>query len=133
MALINWSDALSTGDDAIDADHQKLVSYMNELHAALSRGKGKDVLGPLLDKLVDYTRQHFSREEGMWAKAHYPQLDVHKRQHAELLAQVDDFKKKFDAGTMLLTLEVMTFLSNWLRRHIIGSDVVAARTCRGVA
>ncbi len=133
MALIAWNDALVTGNEAIDADHKKLVSYVNDLHTALQQGKGKQVIGPILQNLVTYTRQHFAREEAFWTKARYPQLDVHKRQHAELLAKVDDFKKKFDSGAVLLTLEVMNFLSGWLTKHILGSDVVAAKACRSMA
>ena len=69
----------------------------------------------------------------MWAAWKYPQLVVHKRQHAELLATVDEFKKQYDSGKLFLTLEVMDFLSDWLTKHIRGSDVVAAKACRPVA
>jgi len=130
MAFVEWSNALVTGHAEIDADHKKLVSYVNELHEALSKGKGKDVLGPILDKLIVYTRHHFAREEEVWTAAKYPQLVPHRKQHAELLAAVDDFKKQYDAGKILLTLEVMNFLGNWLTKHILGSDIVAAKACR---
>jgi len=129
MAFVQWNDALVTGHAEIDADHKKLVSYVNELHEALSKGKGKDVLGPILDKLIVYTRQHFAREEMVWAAGRYPQLATHKKQHADLLATVDDFKKQYDTGKILLTLEVMDFLGDWLTKHILGSDVVAAKVC----
>ena len=130
MAFIQWNDALVTGHAEIDADHKKLVSYVNDLHEALSKGKGKDVLGPILDKLIVYTRQHFAREETVWAAGKYPHLATHKKQHADLLATVDDFKQQYDTGKLLLTLEVMDFLRDWLTKHILGSDIVAAKVCR---
>ena len=133
MAFVEWNDALVTGNAEIDADHKKLVSYVNELHEALSNGKGKDVLGQILGKLIVYTRQHFAREEAFWTAHEYPQLTVHKQQHARLLAMVDDFKKQYDTGKLLLTLEVMDFLADWLTKHILGSDVVAAKVCRAAA
>jgi hemerythrin len=133
MALVEWNDTLVTGDAVIDADHKKLVSYVNDLHEGLIKGKGKDTLGPILDKLILYTRQQFAREEGFWTAQKYPQVAVHKKQHANLLATVDDFKKQYDGGKLLLTLQVMDFLSDWLTKHIRGSDIVAARACRAVA
>jgi hemerythrin len=133
MALIKWNSALATGDASIDAGHKQLITYMNDMHAALARGKSKHAIGQILETLVVCTRQHLAAEEAVWATSHYLHLEVHKRQHAELLAGLDDLKQEFDAGAGLPTPEVMEFLSRWLMRHILGSDVVAARTCRTMA
>ena len=45
MALVEWNGSLVTGDPTIDADHKRLVSYVNELHAALIVGKARSYLG----------------------------------------------------------------------------------------
>lgn len=129
MALIVWNESLVTGNAGIDDDHKRLVSCVNELHEALAKGKGKESLGLILDRLITYTQQHFTREETIWTTAHYPELATHKQQHADLLARVGKFKKQFEAGQVLLTLQVMDFLSMWLQKHILGSDMTAARAC----
>ena len=38
---------------------------MNDLHAAMMKGQAQSLTGPLLQKLVDYTRTHFEDEEAM--------------------------------------------------------------------
>jgi hemerythrin-like metal-binding protein len=130
MAFVEWTETLSVGDAGIDEDHQKLVSYVNELHGAMGKGKGKEVLGPILAKLVQYTHQHFSREEAVWAKGSYLRLAEHKRQHEDLLKKVDDFTERFSRGDALLTLELLNFLRDWLVTHIQQSDQAAARSLR---
>jgi len=103
-----------------------LMQYINEMHAAMSSGKGKDMLGAILEKLVKYTHEHFAREEIIWKEGHYVDLERHKQQHAELLHTVADFKTKYDKGAAVITLEVMQFLRDWLTNHIMKVDKAAA-------
>ncbi|MCC6132451.1 MAG: hemerythrin, partial [Acidobacteria bacterium] len=55
MSLITWSDELSVGVSAFDNQHKRLVALINELHDAMSAGKGSKVLGKILSELADYT------------------------------------------------------------------------------
>jgi hemerythrin len=131
MAFVEWSDAkFSVGIANVDADHKKLAQYVNDLHAALTAGKANDVLGPLLAKLAAYTQEHFSREEGVWATGKYANLAAHKKEHADLLAKVADFKGKFEAGNAFVTFDVMNFLRDWLINHIQKSDMGAAKAIK---
>lgn len=122
MSLINWNNSLSAGVGFIDDDHHRLVEMVNQLHDAMKVGHGKDVLGGLLDGLVEYTRSHFRREEDAMLRHRYPDSAAHKHEHEDLLTKVMDFKRKFASGEVSLTVEVMGFLSNWLGTHIMGSD-----------
>jgi len=124
--FIEWNDNMSVGNPAIDRDHKMLVQYVNEMHAAMATGKGKDLLGVILGKLVKYTQEHFGREEIIWKAGHYVDFNKHKQQHVDLLHTVADFKKKFDSGSVALTLDVMNFLRDWLTNHILKSDKEAA-------
>jgi hemerythrin-like metal-binding protein len=133
MAFVEWDARFATGNAAIDTDHKKLMSYVNELHEALSRGKGRDVLASILDKLAAYTADHFGREEAFWTARKYPHLAAHKKLHADLLATVADFRTQYGNRTVTLTLSVMDFLRDWLLKHILEQDVVAARECAALA
>jgi hemerythrin-like metal-binding protein len=120
--LFPWTKALETGHAAIDREHQQLLSYLNELAAAMSAGKGRAMLGDLLDKLVAYTQEHFAHEELLMAARKYPESATHKSQHVELTKTVLDFARKFKGGQPVNAPEVMNFLKDWLRSHIGGSD-----------
>ena len=120
--MFEWKPGYSVQIPEIDAQHQRLFALAASLHAAMMQGKGKTVLEKSLAQLVDYTKVHFATEEQFMAKYGYPEAAAHKAQHDQLTAQVLDLQKKFRAGNSTLTVELMTFLENWLQRHIAGSD-----------
>jgi hemerythrin len=122
MPLIQWNDSLSVGVTEIDKQHQKLVQMLNDLHEAMRQAKGSSVLGPLVKELIDYAGTHFKTEERYFTRFAYPDADAHKKQHADFVAEVLAFKSRFDANAVGLSMDVMTFLSNWLQSHIKGED-----------
>ena len=122
MALINWNDSLSVKVEEIDQQHKKLIAMINELNDAMRAGKGKDVLGKIVDSLISYTATHFKTEEKYFAQFGYPDTDNHKQEHVAFVKKVTDFKDGFEKKKLSLTIEVMDFLSDWLKNHIMGTD-----------
>ena len=122
MSFFEWKPNMSVGNALIDNDHRKLVHYVNEMHHAMMGGRGREIVGPILDKLVAYTKEHFGREEIIWKAGRYADFELHKRQHEQLLKTVADFHAKYAAGTAALSVDVMNFLRDWLKNHIIKSD-----------
>lgn len=66
--MMTWTDALSVNIKEIDDQHKKLVNMVNQLHAAMLKGEGKTVVGPILAELTANTVYHFSIEEGYMNK-----------------------------------------------------------------
>lgn len=122
MALISWTDRLLTNVKACDDQHKRLVSLVNDLHDAMTAGKGKDVLGKILGELVSYTDYHFKTEEQLFDRYSYPDAPKHKKEHQELTRKAKELKTRFEKGEVTISIEVMNFLSNWLKDHIMGSD-----------
>lgn len=122
MALITWSDAYSVGVGAMDEQHKGLVKALNELHAAMIEGKHKDATGPLLDRLLDYTRSHFSAEEQLLRRAKYPGTADQESMHKSLTGQVEKFIERHRKGEIALNVDLLTFLRDWLLNHIQKSD-----------
>jgi hemerythrin len=123
MPLMTWTPKLSVGVAVLDEDHKKLVGMVNELYDAMQAGHGKESLGPILDRLVDYTKVHFAREEKLFGQTGYPEAVPHKQQHDALTRQVLDVQRKYAAGAAAtVSLEVMHFLRDWLIKHIQGTD-----------
>jgi len=122
MALITWSNDLSVSIKKFDEEHKKLITMINDLHMAMGSGNGKDVLGPVLARLVDYTKTHFAAEEELMQKHGYPGYVSHKALHDGLTRQVIDLQNKFGEGKVLITVQVMNFLKDWLSSHIINTD-----------
>lgn len=122
MSLFAWNETYSIGVTEIDAQHRRLFSLANELHSAMNAGKGKAVLQKVLHDLITYTQTHFAAEERMMQKCGYRELQAHKAQHDELTREVLQLQRDFQSGKSMLTIEVMQFLSDWLRGHIGGTD-----------
>jgi hemerythrin-like metal-binding protein len=122
MALMTWSDKYSVGVKAIDAQHSTLVASLNELHDAMMKGQAQNVVGPLLQKLVKYTVDHFASEEAMMKTAKYPDLVAHHAKHVELTKQVSDFVGRYEKGEIALNMQLMNFLRDWLTTHILKED-----------
>lgn len=122
MPLIKWDASFSVNVAEIDNQHQKLVSLINQLDAAMRQGKGREVLDKTIAELITYALTHFKTEETYFEKFGYPDKDDHIKEHREFSQKVAAFKKGMDERRLGLTIEVMDFLSNWLTNHIKGTD-----------
>jgi hemerythrin-like metal-binding protein len=122
MSILNWSDALSVNIKELDQQHQCLIEIINKLHDSMKSGKGDSVIGPILSDLLSYTQFHFSTEEKYFQQFAYPHGLMHKKQHNDLTKKAKDLKVDFDKGKITISIEVMNFLKDWLKDHILGSD-----------
>jgi hemerythrin len=122
MPYLQWTESLRVGVADVDAQHRTLVELVIELHTAMLEGRGKDLLGSTIDALIDYTVKHFSTEEAYFDAYQYPSATAHRLQHQDFVAKVEDFRKGFEQDRLMLSLEIMDFLSDWLVKHISRSD-----------
>jgi hemerythrin len=122
MALISWNQDLSVQVAQFDNQHKELVGLVNELHDAMASGKGNTVLGKTLAKLIDYTKTHFAAEEKLMKQHSYPGYLSHKMEHDTLTRKALEIKTTFDSGKMVMSVELMNFLKDWLTKHIKGVD-----------
>lgn len=122
MPLITWTDSFSVKVEEIDTQHKKLVEIINKLYDAMKVGKSKDVMGEILTNLISYTATHFKTEEIYFDLYSFPENETHKADHKKFVETVTKFKKDFDSGNATVSLEVMSFLRDWLTKHINGTD-----------
>jgi hemerythrin len=127
MAVPGWDEGLVTGYDAIDADHKGLFACITELEAAVLEQKGRDVARPVLQRLIDYARSHFAREEGILAElVDADRLRKHKEQHLVFIRRIDVYVDLLATGGDC-SGDMCAFLSGWLVHHIMTVDKQALR------
>jgi len=119
---MKWDPIYSVGIKEIDDQHRKLIEYINELNTAMGQGKGKEVIKKTLEKLSAYTVSHFKVEEKYFTIHGYPETAQHKTSHDNFVSKINDFKDQFENGKVTLTIQVMNFLRDWLKNHILGED-----------
>jgi len=122
MPLLQWNETYSVQVTSLDQQHQTLFRTINELHDALHAGHGKDIVGKVLQRLIDYTKSHFAAEEVILERNGYPDLAEHRAAHKALVSQVLQFKKDFEAGSVGIAVEINQFLQKWLSDHIQNTD-----------
>jgi hemerythrin-like metal-binding protein len=120
--LMPWGVKLEIGIDQIDEQHKELVKMVNELHRAMKMKMGAKEAGQILTRLADYTVYHFANEETLFEQHQYPDRVAHKEYHDRLVAQVLEFKQEFEEGRAALSMDLMQFLTDWLRDHIMKTD-----------
>jgi hemerythrin len=122
-SMFEWKDIFNTGVGSVDAQHRNLFAVAEELYSAMSNGQGKAAVGRTLDRLVQYTATHFAHEERLMRLHGYPDLAAHKAEHDKLTAQVLQFQSDFRAGRVMMTVQLLQFLKDWLQKHIQGVDL----------
>ncbi len=123
MPYVTWDDTLDVGVSIFNEDHRRLVGFINDLHGGIVSGIGISQMTYILDGLIDYTKGHFTREEDLMKEFAYPAIEVHRREHQELIRRVGEFKTRLSEGKASFSLELMLFLKDWLVNHIKGTDM----------
>ncbi len=121
--LMPWRLALKTRIEAIDTQHKELVRLINLLHKAMKQQKGAREAGGILNDLAKYTVFHFGFEEEQFKKFRYPETENHQKIHKDLVAKVKSFQADFEKGKATVTMELMDFLTDWLKSHIMKTDM----------
>jgi hemerythrin len=96
---------------------------LNELYEAMKAGKGNNVVGEILNGMIQYTFSHFATEERYLILNNYPDFAAHKREHDILTKQVLELQEQFNNGKAAISIKVGDFLKTWLLTHISGTDM----------
>jgi hemerythrin-like metal-binding protein len=126
---IVWSDALMTGVQEIDEQHQILVNMLNEANARLTEYSGHDVLQNIIRDLMSYALYHFDTEEELMVENQYNQVDRenHFREHRGFSDKVSKLQQDLRQGKLVSREELLSFLNGWLINHILKTDMQLGR------
>ena len=67
MAYFDWVEELAIDHGPIDNEHRKLVSLVNDMHAAARHPNNHAMVGERMAELVFYTQDHLLNEEEVMA------------------------------------------------------------------
>lgn len=118
--LAEWSDKLEFGLPRIDSQHKQLFDL-----AATFAGNGDQIrVMKSLVMLSNYAKVHLRDEEEMLASLNYPELETHKRLHAEfkeMLIKLLDNARQLSLDE--IAKEVQYLIYGWFYNHIMQADV----------
>jgi hemerythrin-like metal-binding protein len=129
-----WDEGIATGISTIDAEHRLQVTLVNALEQVLRQGTDRALADRTVAQLVDFTSVHFRSEELMMRLYAYPQLDAHGQEHARLLEQVAEIRRRVEQASFPEALAQVDALRVWLTAHMKSMDLGFALWCgrRGI-
>lgn len=126
MAQFSWTDDLYTGSSLIDGDHRRLIVLVNALFETMESGQTSERMSKAMNDLIAYTEEHFGREEAQMERIQYVAALAHKSEHSKLIKQIAELRDMLDAGGRINVPAVCAFLGEWLRDHILTTDMKLA-------
>lgn len=128
MAM-TWNESLRVGFGLIDDQHQELFTRYDTLISACKEGKGKDVIRPMLEFLMEYVERHFAEEERCMLRYAYPDREEHLAQHREMVKQINEVYEelKEKGATVGVITSISHSIFNWLLKHVKQTDVLLGR------
>lgn len=119
---IKWHDSMDTGIKLIDDDHKTLIKLINQLQNATQYKVEDKSIDAIMDKLIDYTKYHFDREEFLMRNNNYPDYENHKKLHENMIAKMAECMEKYKNDPNHTIDDALKFLTDWLVKHIKGND-----------
>ena len=120
--FVQWTRNMDLGINDIDSQHRLLVDYINDLYDAMTNNSSAQEMLGILRKLRDYTSTHFRDEEKHFVHTNYPATKEHLQIHREFEAKVNEVEQGIKQGTITLSMDLLSFLKDWLVQHIMGMD-----------
>ena len=117
-----WDEKYSVGIGVIDEQHKQFVFILDKLSAAIGEARTKEVLTQILNDLDGYVIYHFGTEEKYFKEFNYAGAQEHMVEHRKFVERLTDIKDKFAKDQLRLSLELTSFMSDWLVNHVADMD-----------
>jgi len=123
MKTINWSDEYKRGLGFQDEDHEEAVGLMNALQVCTD-----EELPALFEQLFSHTKAHLERENELMERIGFFAMPMHKGEHDRVLAEMQDFKVRLDAGEIdAVRHYLQETLPSWFLDHLNSMDTITAQ------
>lgn len=141
-----WKSSFCSLDPQVDEDHRNLFRLLDRL-ATHRRESDLEELNPLLGQVLDYTFEHFAREEASMLASDYPKVQLHIEQHLVIRKALIESLRRVAKGEVTLAVFIehlkdsfmyhfetddMTFVT-WQRHHQALAHKPEARHLEGSA
>lgn len=124
---IEWSAAMETGIELIDQQHRYLVDTLRNANMRLLQDHEGALLEEVARDLLGYAIMHFETEEECMKRYGYgiakPEIAAaHIGQHRDFSRRVVAICDQLRERQQVSRIEVLRFLNEWLRNHVLGID-----------
>jgi hemerythrin len=118
-----WQEAYECDEPTIDRQHREIFELANALFdVSFTSESPTEAFGAALEKLMVHIARHFIDEEALLVQHGYKNIELHRAEHAGLLARAMELKASTLAGKTSLG-ELVEFLAKTVvADHIFKDD-----------
>ena len=120
--LVKWQDKFMMGIDSIDKQHKKWFEFINDLYIDMKAGSADEKLTETFNKLLDFTKYHFSFEEKYMKEFGFENIEDHKQKHEEFIANLYKLYNSFLNNDPTLGFKLLVYLKKWVVEHVLVED-----------
>jgi hemerythrin len=122
MAVTTWKEEYSVNIEAIDTQHRKLLTMLNDVRAAVGPGMRAEAVAMAVRCLLVYVRTHFAHEEKLMRAYDYPGYGPHKREHEDMVRLAAELWESLRDGRSAQALDSIDRMEEMLMEHIVNRD-----------
>jgi hemerythrin-like metal-binding protein len=122
--MLEWTPALATGIEEIDAEHREILRRAGAVEASLLEGRPLPDSVETLEFLATYSKSHFEHEQRLMGETGYPDSAGHAARHLEIGRQIRSMQLGLSGGepAMALAVRISYFLRTYIVEHIRTDD-----------
>jgi hemerythrin len=132
MPLLSWKPEYSVNEEILDNHHQELFDLLNTVYENVMNSLEVDYVLPIIDKLSEYTRYHFSAEEQFMREKGFQGIDDHIAKHKEFTLTIETLKTRYHDNNLDVTRELIIVLGQWLLHHVLRDDMMYSELTAGI-
>ncbi|WP_031435085.1 bacteriohemerythrin [Methylomarinum vadi] len=122
MAILENNQAVKTGYEPIDTDHEEFIQLLSLLASA-----DDDAFPDLFRQLQQHVEAHFERENQLMEQFAFPAIAEHRAEHARVLNEIKQFSQRVEKGLVAFGRAfVEESLPQWFELHAATMDRVLA-------
>ena len=121
LALV-WDPALESGNAEIDHQHQVLYQLSNNLLASITSGRYPEDAKLQMQLLLAHVAQHFHDEEAILARAGFPDLESHAKEHRRLITKAKSLQQEIGGAAADLPFLLSFLALDLVKGHLLGWD-----------
>lgn len=120
--MIEWNDSYLVGIELIDSQHMKLFDKVNTFTQSALDNNNKHSVNETISFMKSYILNHFRDEEDFMDSIDYPRKAEQEKAHDEFVDKHLDYILKAVDGDRDEVQSSITFLENWLIKHVAEED-----------
>lgn len=119
MARFEWKVDYATGNELVDAQHQRLVEFANLFIEAAESGKEREILEQSFDMLFRYTQSHFRDEETLYEEIGSSLIDEQRAEHQQLVEEISAIREMWAGNAFGFNAAAVQALETWIETRLL--------------